>query len=81
MTVGGAEVSLAAGGSDAVIGSSTEAVAPHITPGFGSGSGANGTAGQVFTGDAKVRWRCGWNWGWSWGWLLMWIVGAAGVWW
>ena len=76
MTVGGAEVSLAAGGSDVVIGSSTEAVEQHITAGFGSG--ANGTAGQIFTGDADVRWSCGW--GWSWGWVLVWMVGAAAVW-
>ena len=81
VTVGGAEVSLAAGGSDVVIGSSTETLAPHITAGL-VGSGANGTAVQVFTSDAEVRWSCGWAWAWawSWRWVLVWMVGAAAVW-
>ena len=78
MTVAGSEVSLAAGGSAVVIGSSTDAVAPHITAGFGTG--ANGTAVQVLTGDAETRWSFGWCWGWAWRWVLAWMVGAAVLW-
>ena len=54
MTVSGTRVSLAAAGSDVVIGSSTEALAPYITAGFGTGS--NGTELQVFVGGAKRTW-------------------------
>lgn len=79
VTVGGTEVSLAAAGSDVVIGSSTEALAPHISAGL-VGNGANGTGVQVFTGDADVRWGRGWSWVWSWRWVLVWMVGAAAVW-
>lgn len=60
MTVSGTEVSLAAGGSDVVVGSSTEALAPYITAGFGSG--VNGTTAQGFTGGAGGK--SAWGWGW-----------------
>lgn len=70
MTVGGTEVSLAAGGSDVVVGTSTEALAPLITAGFGSG--ANGIGVQSFTGGASER--RGWRWGGGWG-----KLGVAGL--
>lgn len=63
VTVGGTRVSLAAGESDVVVGSSTEALAPYITAGFGAG--ANGTTPLAFRGGAEGRgWGpwCGCRW-------------------
>ncbi|CAF9920003.1 MAG: hypothetical protein ALECFALPRED_001402 [Alectoria fallacina] len=61
VTVSGTEVSLAPGESDVVVGSSTEALAPYITAGFGSG--VNGTGPQIFAGSAEARWgrKSGWR--------------------
>lgn len=64
-------MSLAAGESDVVLGSSTEALAPYITAGFGTGS--NGTGVQIFTGDAKKRLGSGW------GRRELWMVGLGAV--
>ena len=61
MTVGGTEVSLAVGGSDVVVGTSTEPLAPYITAGFGTGLTANGTAAGAFAGSAGGRGRFGWR--------------------
>lgn len=72
VTVSGTEVSLAAGESDVVVGSSTEALAPWITAGFGAGP--NGTAGLTFEGGAGGR--LGWGWG-CWDVGLVWIVGVG----
>lgn len=76
MTVSGTEISLAAGESDVVVGSSTEALAPYITAGFGTG--VNGTPSQIFAGSAEggIRWR------WSWREVgLVWMVGMGVVMW
>lgn len=59
MTVSGTQVSLAAGESDVVVGSSTEALAPYITAGFGTGP--NGTTAQAFAGGAEERSGLGWR--------------------
>lgn len=71
MTVSGTVVSLAPGGSDVVVGGSTEALAPYITAGFGGGP--NGTGGvKAFEGVAEGRVR--------WGPVgLVWMLGV-GVW-
>lgn len=69
MTVSGTEVSLAAGGSDVVVGSSTEALGPYITAGFGSG--ANGTTGGTFAAGAGGGRGSGWR--------EVWRVGVVGV--
>lgn len=70
VSVGGTRVSLGTGESDVVVGSSTEALAPYITKGFGSG--VNGTGVQVFTGGAEERLgrRAMW---------LVWTVGLGAV--
>ncbi len=60
VVVSGTEISLAAGESDVVVESSTEALAPYITAGFGTG--ANGSVSVVFqTGDTRGGWRWGWR--------------------
>ena len=66
----GTRVSLAAGESDVVVGSSTEALAPYITAGFGNGvNGTDGNTLQAFTGGADgMR---GWKWG------QVWLVGVS----
>ncbi len=69
ITVSGTRVSLAAGESDVVIGSSTEALAPYITAGFGVGT--NGSGVQVFAGGAEGK--CGW------GWKVIGMVGLVGL--
>lgn len=70
MTVSGTRVSLAAGESDVVVGSSTEALAPYITAGFGKGvNGTDGNSLQAFTGGADGR-----RW-WKWG--KVWLVGLG----
>lgn len=62
MTVSGTRVSLAAGESDVVVGSSTEALAPYITAGFRTGTtGTKGTGVQIFTDGAKKRFGSGWG--------------------
>ena len=73
MTVSGTRVSLAAGESDVVVGSSTEALAPYITAGFGKGvNGTDGNTLQAFTGaaDGMRGWgsngRRWWKWGHVW---------------
>lgn len=71
MTVSGTRVSLAAGESDVVVGSSTEALAPYITAGFGTGT--NGTGVQIFAGGAKKRF------GSVWARREMWMVGFGAV--
>ena len=53
VTISGITVSLAAGGSDAVVGTSTEALGSYIIAGLGTGSGATASA-EAFTGDAQV---------------------------
>lgn len=69
MTVSGTVVSLAAGESDVVVGTSTETLAPYISAGFGAGP--NGTTAQKLTGGAEGM--SGWRWR---------EVGLAGlVWW
>lgn len=72
MTVSGTEASLAPGESDVVVGSSTEALAPYITAGFGSG--VNGTTPQIFAGGAEGT--RGWRWGWREAWFV-WMVGVV----
>lgn len=75
VTVNGTRISLAAGESDVVVGSSTEALlAPYITAGFGSGP--NGTGLQIFTGDADKRAGRGWGRREMW---LVWTVGLGAV--
>lgn len=69
VTVSGTKVSLAAGGSDVVVGSSTEALAPYITAGFGSGT--NGMTLQTFRGGAEGKS------GWGWGRRDVWLVGVG----
>ena len=69
MTVSGTEVSLAAGGSDVVVGSSTEALGPYITAGFGSGT--NGTVGGTLAAGAGAGRGSGWS--------EVWRVGVVGV--
>ena len=72
MTVSGTEVSLAAGESDVVVGTSTEPLAPYITAGFGSGG--NGKTAQIFAGGAEGR---GLGWGWRGIWLVVLGVGVV----
>ena len=51
VTVSGTRVSLEAGDTGVVVGTSTEALGPLITAGLGSGPGGNGTSGvKPFTG-------------------------------
>ena len=71
MTVSGTKISLAAGESDVVIGSSTEPLAPYITAGFGGG--ADGKTGQIFVGGAEG----GFRWGWRGIWLVVLGVGIV----
>lgn len=71
MTVSGTAVSLAAGMSDVVVGSSTEALGPYITAAFGSGGVGNGTGVQGFaTGGVEGRGR---------GRVRVWMVGVGMV--
>ena len=76
VTVSGTEVSLAAGESDVVVGTSTEPLAPYITAGFGSG--VNGTTPQIFAGGAAGK-RDGWKWVWREIWRLLLGVGVGVV--
>ena len=80
MTVSGTRVSLAAGESDVVVGSSTEALAPYITAGFGKGvNGTDGNTLQAFTGGADgMSWRGsnGWRW-WKWGHFWLVVLGVV----
>ncbi len=75
MTVSRTEVSLAAGESDVVVGTSTEALAPYISAGFGTGP--KGTTTPLgFTGGAGGRSALGLGWGWR----EIGLVGLVGVW-
>ncbi len=74
ITVSGTRVSLAAGESDVVVGSSTEALAPYITAGFGAGTNGNGSGVQVFAGGAGGRGVLGWK-----GFGLVGVVGLGVV--
>ena len=60
VTVSGTRVSLEAGDTGVVEGSSTEALGPLITAGLGSGPGGNGTSGvKPFTGGGVKALRIG----------------------
>ena len=78
MTVSGTRVSLAAGESDVVVGSSTEALAPYITAGFGKGvNGTDGNTLQAFTGGAEGIRGWGSNGRRLWKWEKVWLVGLG----
>ena len=82
MTVSGTRVSLAAGESDIIVGSSTEALAPYITAGFGKGvNGTDGNTLQAFTGGAYGIRSWGSNGGRRWKWGQVWLVGLGVVGW
>ena len=55
--VGGTTVSLAPGATQAVVGSSTEGLAPYIAGGLGT-AGPNGTGTVQFLGGAEGRVGC-----------------------
>ena len=60
VTVSGTRVSLEAGDTGFVVGTSIEALGPLITAGLGSGPGGNGTSGvKPFTGSGVKAWRTG----------------------
>ncbi len=77
VTVSGTEVSLAAGGGDVVVGTSTEVLAPYISAGFGTGPKGTTTPPLGFTGGAGGR-RSGLGLGL--GWREIGLVGLVGVW-